>query len=614
MGARYWEPAISWGRAMFIAQLLSRLRGGGVSGAEAAPSPTAPQGVSVKAGIRSCSIDELLANQNDIIARIKLCYGSDNATFEADLLAPIRRYADYVNALPATQNSYFNRPGGLLRLGLETAFYALQATDSQIFAGRQTITNRRMLEPRWRRATFVAGLCGEVYRCFNQCRVRDAQGQVWQPYLAPLTLWLRQRRSTHFMVQWLPGPERRAVGLYALPLIVPPATMEDLAFGNEVIVPNMLASISGLATYHDHNMMDRLVRHAVALVIQRERCAPASDASPDEVPVHLARHILEAMRELVQSDHNWLPNAPRSRLWFGADGLFLVWPNGAADVIRVLADEQLPGAPDKPEAVLAILVAAGVVPVSRPGTSVTAIQPPGASERLDAIPILPPGLLLADVVPVVQPLPEVLVADRTVDTLPAQAAHTAPAAEVGDEQIPPPVDQVCKKPERKPMGRKVVGGESIQSQLPLPAIAPPDAGQDDFERNTPATNEATAIGGDPPTSTGPALALHAELRPPMRLNRRVARALAAIVSTLHGEQPQCHVVDGSLFVPLSALAAQGVDARQACRSLQDAGMLESDESGEVVHSVRTDGRQQAGICVLAEFLAGMETSVAMPLQ
>lgn len=599
---------------MFITQLLSKLRKGGTSEAHAAPSPAVEHGVSVKAGIRACSIDELLANHKDIIARIKLCYGSDNATFEADLLAPIRQYAAYVNALPATQNSYFNRPGGLLRLGLETAFYALQATDSQIFAGRQTITNRRMLEPRWRRATFVAGLCGELYRCFNQLKVRDTQGHVWQPYLAPLTLWLRQRRSTHFMVQWLPGPERRAVGLYALPLIVPPATMEDLAFGNEVIVPNMLASISGLATYHDHNVMARLVRHAVALVVQRERCAPASDASPDEVPVHLARHILEAMRELVQSDHNWLPNAPRSRLWFGADGLFLVWPNGAADVIRLLADEQLPGAPDKSDAILAILVAAGVVPVHSPGTSIIAIQPPGASEPLDAIPIVPPGLLLADVVPVVQPLPEAMVTEQPGDTLRTQAAHAASAAELDVEQIPPYVDDVPRKSERKRTARTVAAGGSTQAQLPLPAMTPPDAGRDGGHLAAAGTHETTAVDGNSPGLPEPVAASHAELRPPMRLNRRVARALAAIVSTLHGERPLCHVVDGSLFVPLSALAEQGVDARQACRSLQDAGMLEPDESGEGVRSTRIDGQQQAGICVLAEYVAGLETPVAMPAQ
>lgn len=592
---------------MFIAQFLSMLRGGRAGGADAAPSPAAEQEASAKAGIRACSVEELLANHKDIIARIKLCYGSDNATFEADLLAPIRRYASYVNALPATRNSYFNRSGGLLRLGLETAFYALQATDSQIFAGRQTITNRRMLEPRWRRATFIAGLCGELYRCFNQFKVRDAQGQVWQPYLAPLTLWLRQHRSTSFMVQWLPGPERRAVALYALPLIVPPATMEDLAFGNEIIVPNMLASISGLTTYHDHSVMDRLVRHAVALVIQRERCAPASDASPDEVPVHLARHILEAMRELVQSDHNWLPNAPRSRLWFGADGLFLVWPNGAADVIRLLADEQLPGAPDKPEVVLAILVAAGVVRDHQTGTSVIAIQPPDASEPLDAIPIMPPGVLLADVMPVVQPLPETIVVARTADA-PAQTADAVAAAEVDVEQIPPSVDSVARKPERKPAARAVVAGASMQAQLPLPAIAPPAARQDGPDRAAAAaaTHETTTMGGDPPAYPEAIIASHAALRPPMRLNRRVARSLAAIVSTLHGDRPQCHVVDGSLFVPLSALAMQGVDVRQACRSLQDAGMLEPNERGEGVQSALIDGQQQAGICVLADFVAGME--------
>lgn len=604
MAAQYWEPDISWDRAMVIAQFLSRLRRGGAGEANAAPSPAAVQEVSGTAGIRACSIDELLSNHKDIIARIKLCYGSDNATFEADLLAPIRCYAAYVNALPATRSSYFNRSGGLLRLGLETAFYALQATDSQLFAGRQTITNRRMLEPRWRRATFVAGLCGELYRCFNQFKVRDAQGKVWQPYLAPLTLWLRQHRSTTFTVQWMPGPERRAVGLYALPLIVPPATMEDLAFSNEIIVPNMLASISGLATYHDHNVMDRLVRHAVALVIQRERSAPGSDAAPDEVPVHLARHILEAMRELVQSDHNWLPNAPRSRLWFGAEGLFLVWPNGAADVIRLLADEQLPGAPDKPEAVLAILVAAGVVTVHPTGTAIIAIQPPGASEPLDAIPITPPGLLLADVVPVVQPLPDAMVSDRTVEAPPGDASHAGAAAEVNGEQIPLR-EGSSGKTERKPAARAVVAGGSMQAQLPLPDMAPADAEPDGSDHAAAATEEATTMRSCPVPQAS-VTASHAELRPPMRLNRRVARALAAIVSTLHGERPQCHVVDGSLFVSLSALATQGIDVRQACRSLQDAGMLESSESGEGMQSVIVDGQQQAGICVLADFVAGME--------
>jgi hypothetical protein len=137
-------------------------------------------------------------------------------------------------------------------------------------------------------------------------------------------------------------------------------------------------------------------------------------------------------------------------------------------------------------------------------------------------------------------------------------------------------------------------------------MVPADAKLDGLDRTAAATDEATAMRGSPPVPPASIPASHAALRPPMRLNRRVARALAAIVSTLHGERPQCHVVDGSLFIPLSALATQGVDARQVCRSLQDAGMLEPSESGKGVQSVVVDGQQQAGICVLADFVAGME--------
>ena len=82
----------------------------------------------VDPGIPVRSIDDVLAAQDDLIRRIKLSYGSDRNTFNADLFSLIRRYAEYVHLLPATPDNHFSLPGGLLRMGLEIAFYALQAT------------------------------------------------------------------------------------------------------------------------------------------------------------------------------------------------------------------------------------------------------------------------------------------------------------------------------------------------------------------------------------------------------------------------------------------------------------------------------------------------------
>ena len=132
---------------------------------------------SVDPGVRASSVDEILAAHEDLISRIKLCYGADRAEFETDLVAPIRNYAAFVNLLPATPDNFFCEVGGLFRLGLEVAFYALQGTDGHIVSGRATISTRRHLEPRWRHATFIAGLCSELHRTLGQVVVTDEHGE-----------------------------------------------------------------------------------------------------------------------------------------------------------------------------------------------------------------------------------------------------------------------------------------------------------------------------------------------------------------------------------------------------------------------------------------------------
>ena len=131
------------------------------------------------------TVDEILAAHEDLISRIKLCYGADRESFEADLLVPIRNYAAYVNLLPATADNFFCAAGGLFRLGLEVAFFALQGTDAHIVSGRSTISTRRQLEPRWRQATFIAGLCCELHRALSHVIVTDDRGEEWPAYLAP---------------------------------------------------------------------------------------------------------------------------------------------------------------------------------------------------------------------------------------------------------------------------------------------------------------------------------------------------------------------------------------------------------------------------------------------
>ncbi|MBT9522182.1 MAG: TraI domain-containing protein, partial [Dechloromonas sp.] len=310
-------------------------------------------------GFAALSVDELLASEADLIARIKLCYGTDRESFERDVLTLIRRYAACVHLLPATADNYFSKPGGLLRLGLETAFFSLQGTDAHIFSGRMSISSRRQLEPRWRHATFIAGLCCELHRLLSHVIVTDTEGEVWPAFLQPLEKWLLTRGAERYFLRWRPqAVEARGLGLFALPHVVPPTLMADLSEGNTVIVPHLLASISGIPIYREHNIVDELVRRSLALVIDRNLAASADRYGSPQYGSHLERYLVDALRRLTSGNSAWVPNREKSRLWFGQDGLFLVWPGAAEDVHQLLEADQLAGIPKAPETMLELLLAA----------------------------------------------------------------------------------------------------------------------------------------------------------------------------------------------------------------------------------------------------------------
>ena len=80
-------------------------------------------------------VEDLLAGEADLIARIKLCYGIDRDSFERDVRCWCAATPPCVHLLPATADNYFSKPGGLLRLGLETASSACKAPTRTSFRG-----------------------------------------------------------------------------------------------------------------------------------------------------------------------------------------------------------------------------------------------------------------------------------------------------------------------------------------------------------------------------------------------------------------------------------------------------------------------------------------------
>ncbi len=540
-------------------------------------------------GFAVLPVDELLAGEADLIARIKLCYGADRDGFERDILALVRRYAACVHLLPATADNYFSTPGGLLRLGLETAFFSLQGTDAHIFSGRMSISARRQLEPRWRHATFIAGLCSELHRLMSHVIVTDAAGETWPAFLQPLTDWLDSRGSDRYFLRWRPqAVEARGLGLFALPHVVSPAVMADLAEGNAVIVPHLLASIGGIPVYRDHNILDELVRRSLALVIDRNLIASADRYGSPQYGSHLERYLVDALRRLTRGNSAWLPNRDKSRLWFGQDGLFLIWPGGAEDIHQLLEADQLAGIPKAPETVLELLLAAGVFEAATAGRSTWSIQPPGAKAPLEAVKLSAPAILLAGIDPPPVALPQAL--EFKPERAPAQPAPQAPG--------PEPASVIPVK-------------SGTQLSLIPPPEPPAGSKASAAVEKTPDPSPPEPVSEPPPATFA--------LQAPMRLNPVVRDGLAEAIRTLNdgmGPPAVCTIAQG-VFVPLVEFERRGIQPSLAMRALTETKLLvRPNRDGPPTLSRDFNGNPTVGLVLDPRCVRGLDLAgfVAPPVE
>ena len=492
----------------------------------------------VDSGLPAIPVAEVIAPQAEWMKRLRYAYGADQATFDRDIGTVVERYARYVHLLPTTPDAYFRGAGGLFRMGLETGFIALQATDGAIFSGRQTITQRATLEPRWRYATFIAGLLSELHRALSHFIVTDAEGREWPAYLQPLALWLQEQHANRYYVRWLPRPqEARALGVVAMYHVVTPPILQYLAAGNSVVIPHLIASLAGTVPYREANTLDQLVRRSAAWVIDRDLRSNVDLYGKPQLGSHLERYLVDAMRRLV-SEGKWVPNAEKSRLWYGQDGMFLLWPQAAADVIELLRQDQLPGIPQAPATIAEILGAAGAIEPRAAGSFLWDVFVPNAAASFSALKVSSPLLLLAAMDDAGAPLQRELlkpgVSDKTTHSTPAHAQLTLaipqPAA-VAPVAEPAPAQQ-----------RPTEAEEPSLAQAPLPLPVP--------------------------------VALIA----PPRLNPAVRDALQQIIATLDSPALPlaAFVIELGVFVPLEEFERRSVDPALAVRALSDARMLAAD--------------------------------------
>jgi conjugal transfer pilus assembly protein TraI len=301
----------------------------------------------------------ILATQCELIARLQDGLAFTDARF-AELVHPVlTRYAAFVHLLPASEAHHHRGAGGLFRHGLEVAFHAAQASQGRIFALDRGPAERRELEPRWRLAAGLAGLCHDVGKPVSDLSVSDREGRTtWRPLLGSLTDWASQNGVERYFLRWREQRHARheTFGLLMLERILTPEVTSWLVDADPGIMQGLLSAVAGI---DDGAVLGKLVTEADQASVERDLRENHIDPAATSLGVPVDRYLLDAMRRLARGGR-WQINMPGARLWLLAEGLHLVWPAGAEDMIALLAADRVPGIPRDPDTLADILLERGL--------------------------------------------------------------------------------------------------------------------------------------------------------------------------------------------------------------------------------------------------------------
>jgi len=309
-------------------------------------------------GLPTAPVTQVVATQSELVGALQDALGFTDRRF-GDLVLPIvQRYAGFVHLLPASEAHHHRGAGGLFRHGLEVARLAAQASQGRVFALDRSPEERRELEPRWRLAAALAGLCHDLGKPVADLAVTDRDGCVqWRPLLESLTDWGQAHGIDRYFLRWREQRHRRheAFGLLVLERVLAPSVTAWLTDADAEIMAGLLATVSGL----DDAVLGRLVRDADAASVERDLRENRLDPEAVSLGLPLDRYLVDAMRRLVRSGR-WQVNVPGARLWLFPDGLHVVWPAGAEDMVAVLAADRVPGIPRDPDTLADVLLERGL--------------------------------------------------------------------------------------------------------------------------------------------------------------------------------------------------------------------------------------------------------------
>ncbi|WP_111414584.1 MobH family relaxase [Billgrantia lactosivorans] len=254
--------------------------------------------------------------------------------FDDFVSLPLKRYAELVQLLPASENHHHAYAGGMLDHALETVSFALRLRRQHLLPPGGTPEEQASVGELWTIAVVYAALLHDIAKVLVDIEIILQDGRVWRLWqgIIPTPYRVQYRQGRDYQLHQVSN------GLLCQQLL--DSRGLDWLNSDPAVFGQFMYTITGHS--HESGIIGEIVSQA-----DRASVASSLGGNPAralEAPVEsLQRKLVDALRFLVKER---LPlNSPRAPAYLTADGLWIVAPSVPNQLKAYLLQHGVGGVP-----------------------------------------------------------------------------------------------------------------------------------------------------------------------------------------------------------------------------------------------------------------------------
>lgn len=290
--------------------------------------------------------------------------------FYARYLSVIRKLAEYVHMLPASEYHHHSQPGGLFRHSLDAALIALRKADNQLppTVGKVDLDAQRRV--RYMYAAWVGALLHDTGKILTDMQVSaytifDDEKNIsvpiaswgkpikpWIPQIETLIEWATRNKVERYFVHFRASrvhKEHVSSGATLLPHILKGEGLEFIMDSPDDLYSNLTSALNGYA--HINGYLATAIRFGDSVSTAKDVKTMATSAF-GTLKKSRMMSIVDTMRSLKSK---WNFNAKKSHAFVIGDCVFIRWQSAFDGILKAARANQFDALPNDTKSLLGMM-------------------------------------------------------------------------------------------------------------------------------------------------------------------------------------------------------------------------------------------------------------------